>query len=169
MPKKKIVGLCPGLDGLLVDTGVPLVHMNGTVFCSVERITNPFLVIGDRELATPLPDHSLMINGQYLESVENDTIREYASDNPYGEFLNEATIDIGDHSLHIANYQLGASVDVREKKTGKSVFARSIFGEALDQFQECLLDVITNGDVEDFVFYMKKLSAVQGEEDGQEE
>lgn len=107
-----ISGLGPGFDGILVE-GEPYVAETNLV--AVLRFIDNDIVVGDRPLITPVTPGMLIIDGDALTEVENPTIREFDSNNPYGKFQLEGRMKCGNIEVAYSQFERALQVNVTDQ------------------------------------------------------
>lgn len=121
----KIYALCPGLDGLIAQSSKGPVLISNVRWVEVDRIINPNAILGDRQVIIPLSSEGLRINERFLQDCEDPTGREFASDNPFGKFIDECRYEQGTLRVTLGHYEKALSVDIKDTgvKPVKTIFS----------------------------------------------
>ena len=158
MATYKIKGI-PGFDGLLA-----VGDLLDSRWLNVEQIVNTNLLIGDRELKFTLPEHSILLSKDYLEEVEEEqSRREFASDNPYGQYLYENKFTR--ERLRITTVVFDEAVSVTltevsppdEKGLDRTIWSGSFFKQKTEALRLVQSAITLNIDPDDLIFGLTEL------------
>lgn len=96
---------------------------------SIKQFINSGVLIGDRELKFNMPDDAVWIDLAHLELVDDsESEKEFADDNPYGEFKYEGRFTKGDLEVVHAVYENAISITIMEKQRIDTVSEGQIHG-----------------------------------------
>jgi hypothetical protein len=160
----RVKGICPIIDGLVVESPWEERGYSSYSLAQVIRIFDTNTVVGGKELLFPITGDALYLNPQYLEETDDPTQREYASDNPNGEYLYDKSISKGEIRVVQALYQNVLCVSVFHKE--KMIYTQNFY-RLKETVQEVITIHIMSGDPDDLVFDLKSLK--EAELDGQRE
>lgn len=159
-------------DGLLVygDSLYMSALTAGSVnnMVQIERVIDDTIMSGDRNLSFTLPDDSVFINERFLERSKNPELREFASNNPFGSFVLEGSIQKENIKVVWAEYEKALQVTVLEITLGNSetgqMTTKTIYAAYypedrfdFDGVREVIYDMLKNEEDDDLIFYLKDL------------
>lgn len=150
-----------GFDGLIVQGDQ--VNFGMAVFLSVTRIIDKNVNVGDRTLALPIPANSVLISIDNLTVTDDPGLREFASDNPFGQLILEGQMSVGSLKVSYSKFDKVLSIVVTEVAENKTVFSQ-YFTKNFESVMSKIEDVLKNeGDVEDLVFELRELKSKENE------
>jgi len=178
MPKFYVVkDIGGGFDGLTVEGEV---FDDYPHFVSVTKLTDRDSIVGDRNVSLPVPAHSLLIALKNLDEIEDPGTREFSSENPYGKFLLQGTMQLGgtgDSSIQIAYSQYEKALQVSVTNVipngiggaTRNTLLNQNYSKDFDKIKLAIEDVLKeNGeDPDDLIFKLKALK--EAESNGQKE
>lgn len=176
----KIKNLSPALDGLYVE-GIE--HDGHGFYLTVTRIINRNAIVGDRNVAFPVAlqtvngdECGLIIDGEYLERVEDIENREYSHTNPWGKCVFDGRYISGALEIAYARFEKAVQVSVIENQSktsrgttttmSKTIFTDYYYEAGGIMSIEKVFDMVKTtiekhlsegGDVDDLVFSLKSL------------
>lgn len=160
MPQYYVVkGIGGGFDGLIVE-GVQVI---GTQMVAVQKLIDRSSIIGDRNVALPIPPEAVYLGLTFLEPCEAPGTREFASNNPFGTMLAEGRMTIGNLDVAYSQFQTVINVSVRDTSVGKTIFSQ-YFSKDFDKVKKTIEDVLKQGDgsdAEDLVFQLRALKEAE--------
>lgn len=162
MPQFYLVkGIGGGFDGLVVEAFAT----QESSLVEVHRLIDRGSIVGDRNTALPVPGESIYINKKFLEEVEDPGVREFASDNPFGQLRFEGHMECGDVKVAYAQYDNAMSVTLMDVATGRTLVAMN-FKRDFDKVKQTIESVLkgNGGDADDLVFQL--LALKEGEKNG---
>jgi hypothetical protein len=159
------------MDGLIVKGEVvdmyqpsrdPTGYGDGVISCvEVEEIINVNVIVGDRQLKFPVKNGMLMLNIHSVQEIDDPQLREFTTENPFGEYLYDGSYKKNSIVVTYVRYENGISVDVKEDfgDTGRTVYSQNYYGEAAEQAEGIVEQTLSNDlDVDDLVFNLKALT-----------
>jgi hypothetical protein len=169
----RINGTLPGIGGLIVE-GMITRHCNvkdlrGNAvpyidLLEVSEIIRPDSIVGDRPVRFPISEGTLYLNANEIFEIDDPSItREYAADNPFGEYLYEGRFQKDNLVITHAVYKDAVTVTITETSTSqmkdldKTLFTANFFENklmALELVDELLHDRM---DPEDLIFELRNL------------
>ena len=183
MPKFYVVkDIGGGFDGLVIETDDTItlpkqIDIYAKIMMPVLRIIDRDSIVGDRNVSLSLPHGAMMINLDYLTEIEDPGTAEFSSDNPYGKFLLQGTMMIGDDGLQVSysQYEKALQVSVSELILGGGTSTRHTllnqnYSKDFDKVKLAIEAVLKeNGgeDPDDLIFKLKALK--EAESNGQKE
>lgn len=155
MPKFYVVnGVGGGFDGLVVEGEV---FDDYPYIVQISKIIDTNVNVGDRTLALPTPPRSLFIGKDCLTETDDPQLREFASDNPFGNLVLEGHMDCGSLKVAYSQFEKVLSVVVTEPDQNKTVFSQYFFKD-FDKVKQTVEDVLKQSggsDVDDLVFKLR--------------
>lgn len=153
----RICDLSPMLDGLVVE-GEELEGKTPSHLVSVSRFIDPATNIGDHLVSLPVEQGGLFIDELNLEEIDDPTTREFASDSPFGELLDDLQTSRGGLGVSLQRFEKVISVSVRSVTSHpvKTIYSQNFVGDLEKKWQE-LLEQVCRGDIDELVFFLKDL------------
>jgi hypothetical protein len=148
----------PGLQGLVIESTTVIDGPCYKQMAAVETIINPNAIIGDRVVRYPIPVGALAIDRSYLTEV-SDPLKEFTTQNPFGEFLFEGHYKRGLLEVAYSVYDNSFSVTIfekNEKGVQKTIYSQNYFSNA-KAARELVEAVFAKGEFEDLVFMLREL------------
>lgn len=160
MPQFYVVkGIGGGFDGLVVEA---FATQEGSLV-EVLRIIDRNSIVGDRAVALPIPGQAIYLDKRFLEETDDPTTREFAANNPFGNLVLEGHMEMGDLKVSYAQFESVISVNIREPKTGKTLFSQ-YFSKDFDKVKQTIEAVLKESggsDAEDLVFQLRALKEAE--------
>ncbi len=159
-------GIGAGFDGLVVQ-GEELDSMPG--FVMVSRLIDPDVNVGDRPLALPVGAGAMLIGLGQLTETDDPILREFASNNPFGQLKHEGQMTSGNLKCAYAQFENVLQVSLLEVNPGfseKTIFSQYFFKD-FDVVKQAIEDTMKqkgDSDTEDLVFKLRALK--EAETDG---
>jgi len=169
----RINGTLPGIGGLIVSGEIKrhckVSDLKGqavpyTDLLEVSEIIRPDSIVGDRPVRFPMIEGMLYLNASEVFEIDDPSItREYAADNPFGEYLYEGRFQKENLVITHAVYKDAVTVTITEmnpsqmKGLDKTLFTANFFENklmALELVDELLHDRM---DPEDLIFELRNL------------
>jgi len=157
MPQFYVVkGIGGGFDGLVIE-GESLAHAD---LIAVQKIIDRDSVVGDRNVALPIPNKGLFIGREFLDEIEDPGIREFSSTNPYGKLQLEGRMDCGGLQVVYAQYELTLTVVVTDMVAKRTVLSQN-FSKDFDKVKAKIEECLKQADAEDLVFQLRALKEAE--------
>lgn len=158
----RIENLMPGLNGLIVRVDDDGKRSDG--YRAVSRVYNTNISFGDSTLSHPVNAPGLLISLGNLQKVDDPTIREFATDNPFGELQYEGHWSKGNIHVDYALYEKIMTVNVKDTsvKPTLTVYSQNYIGDFRVDAEESIQQVLRDeSDIDDLVFSLQDIAAAQ--------
>lgn len=160
MSRYRVKDMGRGFDGLVVEGH--FVALSNDDILEVTKITNDHIVFGDRNVSFPVPFESLYIHENFLEKLEDEQ-REYSAEYPFGVEMWTYRLTREKLEVVLTQFERALSVTVREQfgtGTTRTLFSQN-YVKFIDETRNKIHDLFLKNDMEDLVFELKELKALE--------
>jgi hypothetical protein len=153
----RIHDLSPGLDGLIVEG----IKRAGANKIEIDKIINPNAILGDRQVTLPVTPDSLFISDRNLSPCDDPGRREFASDNPFGNFIDKCQYERGTLRVTVSHFERALTVDIKDTSNSpiRTVLCENFF-TSVEEVKDSISHFFQNPiqyDPDDLVFMLQEL------------